>query len=670
MRTPLRCQANWLKLFRIVTINQVVKKILVFIAFILYFYLFPAAILSAEEQPKEEASFATSYNVIYDIGLDGTATVTQKITLRNLTSQYYANQFKLTIGATEISDIKASDESGAMEVTSEKQGSSTTIAVKFNQQVAGLDKILPWTLQFKSKDFAEKIGKVWEIRAPKISPADNLESYNLTIQVPQGFGEPTLISPQPKTQTLQYGKIFLTFEKNQLANSGVLASFGTKQLFDFDLIYHLENSNLMPVLTNIALPPDSAFQDVLFQRIEPKPLNVTVDADGNYLAWYRLTRGQKMDVKVIGSAKLYVSSKNKNPVLDGELRKKYTSVDKYWERDHPQITSKLAEILAGKEHSEAKEKVKLIYRFVVDSLKYDSSRLNADIERFGALTVLNNPGSAVCMEFTDLCITLARAAGIPARELDGYAYSANPSLRPLSLNRDILHAWPEYFDEIRGWVMVDPTWENTTGGVDYFSRLDLNHFVFSIKGSSSTSPVPAGSYKYEGADSRDVKVTLSENDFLGKPQIDVKIETPGTILAGLPGKMKVKLINQGNALFATTGMLVSSDRLNMLDVSTRSTGPIPAYGEANFEFNVRTKSIFDSYEDRVTVTVAGQKYTKEISISPFFAFGSTPFVVFGLVGFGAVIYFSILGGLIIRRRVLKISPVNVKLKNKPKKNSP
>ena len=163
---------------------------------------------------------------------------------------------------------------------------------------------------------------------------------------------------------------------------------------------------------------------------------------------------------------------------------------------------------------------------------------------------------------------------------------------------------------------------------------------------------------------------ISENDFLGKPQIDVKIETPGTILAGLPGKMKVKLINQGNALFATTGMLVSSDRLNMLDVSTRSTGPIPAYGEANFEFNVRTKSIFDSYEDRVTVTVAGQKYTKEISISPFFAFGSTPFVVFGLVGFGAVIYFSILGGLIIRRRVLKISPVNVKLKNKPKKNSP
>lgn len=636
---------------------QVIKKFFGLIIFLLlFFYFLIPKTFAAEDTPAGEASFATSYNVVYDIGLDGVATVTQKIILRNLTTQYYANQFKLTIGATDISDIKASDESGAMEVTSEKQGSSTTIAVKFNQQVAGLDKVLPWTLQFKSKDFAEKIGKVWEVRAPKISAGANLESYNLTIQVPQSFGEPTLISPEPKAQTLQYGKIFLIFEKSQLTNSGVLASFGTKQLFDFDLSYNLENSNLVPVLTSIALPPDTAYQDVLFQRIEPKPLNVTVDTDGNYLAWYRLTRGQKMNVKVIGSAKLYVNSKVKSPFLDETLRKNYTAPDRYWEKDHPQISSKLAEIFADKENSGVKEKVKLIYRFVVDSLKYDPSRLNTDIERLGALTVLNNPDSAVCMEFTDLFIALARAAGIPARELDGYAYSANPSLRPLSLNRDILHAWPEYFDETRGWVMVDPTWENTTGGVDYFSRLDLNHFVFSVKGSSSISPVPAGSYKYSGEDSRDVRVSLSENDFLGKPQIDVKIETPDTILAGLPGKITVKLINQGNVLFASTSMSVLSDRLNILDASTRSLGLIPAYGEANFEFNVRTKSVFDSYEDRVTVLIAGQKYVKEVSIRPFFAFGSTPFIVAGFVITAGVIYLSILGGLIIRRKVLKISP--------------
>ncbi len=624
-----------------------VKKILVFIAFLFISAVFPPALLAAEE-------FATSYNVVYDISLDGVATVTQKITLRNLTTQYYANQFKLTIGATDIFDIKALDESGVMEATTEKQGSSTTISVKFNQQVAGLNKVLPWTLQFKSRDFAEKIGKVWEVRAPKISPTDNLESYSLTIQVPQSFGEPTLISPQPKNQTLSFGKIFLSFEKDQLVSAGVLASFGTKQLFDFDLTYHLENSNLVPILTNIPLPPDTAYQDVIYQRIEPKPLNVTVDADGNYLAWFRLRRGEKLDVKAVGSAKLYTSSKLKNPVLDAELKFKYTQADKYWEKDHPQISTRLSEILKENPEAHGKEKVKLIYRYVVNALKYDSSRLSTDIERLGAVTALNNPESAVCMEFTDLFIALVRAAGIPARELDGYAYSANPSLRPLSLNRDILHAWPEYFDETGGWVMVDPTWENTTGGVDYFSRLDLNHFVFSVKGLSSVSPVAAGSYKYLGEDSRDVKVSLSENDFLGKPQIDVQIETPEAILAALPGKIKVKVSNQGNALFASTNLTVSADRLNILDGVSRPLGPIPAFGQALFEFNARTKSIFDSYEDQVVVLIGGQKYVKTVSIRPFFAFGSAPFIIFGLVGFAGVIYLSVLAGLIIRRRIFKI----------------
>src|SRR3989338_2546165 len=138
----IRCQANWLKLFRIVTINQVIKKILVVLLF-LFFSFKLSIVLAAEEQPKDEASFATSYDVLYDVGGDGVTTVTEKITLRNLTSQYFANQFKMTIGATSIFDIKASDPGGLLEVSSEQKDTSTTINVKFNQQVAGLGKTLP-----------------------------------------------------------------------------------------------------------------------------------------------------------------------------------------------------------------------------------------------------------------------------------------------------------------------------------------------------------------------------------------------------------------------------------------------------------------------------------------------------------------------------------------------
>ncbi len=604
---------------------------------------------------KDKIPFATSYDVAYDITEDGITTVTEKINLRNLTSECYASQFKLTIGATQVSEIVASDSNGAMEVQTSQNDATTAIEVKFNQQIAGLDKTLTWTLQFKSKDFAEKIGKVWEVRAPKISPSSNIDSYNLTISVPLSFGEPTLISPTPKSQTQSQGRMFFTFDKSQLGFSGVSASFGTNQLFDFDLTYHLENNNFLPILTYIALPPDTPYQNVIFQRIDPQPINVTVDDDGNYLAWYRLQRKQKFDVKVIGSAKLYTNSKVDNPILSDVLRRKFTQSDKYWEKDNPLITSKLSEILEASNSEDTEEKAKLIFRYVVETLKYDSSRIVDNIERFGAVTALNNPDSAVCMEFTDLFIALARASGIPARELDGYAYTANPKLRPLSLNKDVLHAWPEYWDEKWGWVMVDPTWENTTGGVDYFSKLDLSHFVFAIKGSSSVRPTPAGSYKYAGKDTRDVKVKLSDKDFLGKPQIDVKVVASAPLLAGFPGKIKIVVSNFGNAFYPSSNFGVSTKKLFISTNPNSNSGPIPAFGSASFEYSVKTQSLFENYTDEVTVLVGGHKFIKEIKVRSIIPIRNV-WVIVALIGtLMGIVYIVILAGFIYRKRFAKTS---------------
>ncbi len=616
------------------------------------FLFVPEAV--ALETPTDKQGFSTSYDVVYDIDSVGVTTVTEKITLKNLTSEYYANEFKLIIGATRIFDIKASDGSGPLQVQSEQKDTSTVIKVKFNQQVAGIGKTLPWTLQFKSKDFAQNLGKVWEVRAPKVSSAANLENYNFTISVPSEFGEPTLISPTPKSQTGSSGKLFLTFEKDQLLTSGVSANFGAVQIFDFDLSYQIENKNLTPILTNIAIPPDTEYQDVIIQRIEPKPINVTVDHDGNYLAWFRLKYGEKINVKVVGAAKIYTLSKVKNPTLDNKLRDKYTKSDKYWEKNHPQIQSKLKEILGSNPPEDSMEKARLIYRYVVNLLKYDSTRFKGEnIERLGAVTALNNPTSAVCMEFTDLFIALARAAGIPARELDGFAYSSNTALRPLSLTKDFLHSWPEIWDDKRGWVMIDPTWENTTGGVDYFNKLDLNHFVFVTKGLSSEQPIPAGSYKYSGQGTNDVKVQVSENDFLGKAQLDVKIENTDPILAGFPGKIKIKLSNLGNALYQSTAFGVTSNKLIVLENENKNLGSIPPFGTATFDLNIRTKSLFDSFNDQIIVQIGSQKYTKEISVKPLILFQTAPLIGALVISFIVIIYAVVLGGKLYASKIYR-----------------
>ena len=101
------------------------------------------------------------------------------------------------------------------------------------------------------------------------------------------------------------------------------------------------------------------------------------------------------------------------------------------------------------------------------------------------------------MEFTDAFIAISRSMGIPAREINGYAYSKDPEKNPININineGDRLHAWPEFYDPNFGWVQIDPTWGNTSN-IDYFTKLDLNHISLVIKGLDSTYPLPAGFYK-------------------------------------------------------------------------------------------------------------------------------------------------------------------------------
>jgi len=166
-----------------------------------------------------------------------------------------------------------------------------------------------------------------------------------------------------------------------------------------------------------------------------------------------------------------------------------------------------------------------IYNYVSETLQYDSSRVQPNVQRMGAVAALENPTKAICMEYTDLFIAIARAAGIPAREVNGFAYTENPDLQPIGLVADVLHAWPEYYDKEKGvWIAIDPTWGSTTGGIDFFNKLDLRHFAFVVHGSSSREPYPPGSYKLGPNPQKDVYVSfgqLPENK-ISTPTVTIK----------------------------------------------------------------------------------------------------------------------------------------------------
>lgn len=623
-----------------------VKKFLVIISCFLFFALVAKALAAEDPSTNSGYEFSTSYDVTYDVGIDGITQVSQKITLKNLTEQYYAANFSLTIGSTTITGILASDESGPMETKVGVKDGKTSINTKLNQQIVGQDKIQTLNLKFKSRDFAQNIGKTWEVNLPKIPPTGNIESYNLTLAVPISFGDPTSISPKPAGESQTYERLLFHFTKSQISNNGVSVNFGTTQIFDFILKYKLENKSLAPTITSITLPPDTNYQDVVINQLDPEPLNVTIDDDGNYLAWYQLAPRSLQQVIATGSAKLYIKPKNKYPnPLSSKQTLALTKSDKYWEKDNTTISTMLSEIFKNRTPQSNKEKARLIYQYIVTTLVYDTTRISSrNFQRLGAVTALVNPSSVLCSEFTDLFIALSRAASIPTRELDGYAYSQNKILRPLSLSKDLLHAWPEYFDQNLGWVMVDPTWENTSGGVDYFNKFDLNHLVLAIKGASSQTPNTTNN----------TQVEISQKEFSGQPQIGVGLEIADILWAGLPASIIVRVENRGNMVQQPLDLSLNTNQITVAGLKSVRLGMIPAKGFSTYQFNLRTPFTWQTLEDNLEIEIAKQKFTKKIIIKPIFLFYPIPYIFAGVTVLAVLIYLAILGAHFYKKGKLTI----------------
>lgn len=571
--------------------------------------------------------------VTYTVQENGTTRAQLRGTLTNTTSEYYASSYKMQVGFDEITNVKASDSDGEITPTLTKNDDGYLIGLDFNTKSVGMGSKLPFTITFDTPTVARQLGKIWEINIPGIANPSEFASFTVSVVVPESFGEPAYIKPDQRSKSL-------TFTKEQLGKSGISIAFGEEQLYSFHLTYHLQNGNVYPIRTEIALPPSTNYQEVFLTEINPRPLNVIKDKDGNWLAEYRLSPLQKLDVTATGVVQMSLIPKEQE--LSSEDQQEYTKSQPFWETRSAEINALAQELKTPQ----------AIYDYVVNTLTYDFSRVTGDKPRLGAVASLKNPNSAVCREFTDLFIALARAAGIPAREVDGFAYTENARQRPLSVDQDILHAWPEYYDkEKKTWIMVDPTWGNTTGGVDYFTVLDFDHFAFVKKGRDSDYPIPAGGYKFfEGKNAKDIRVEFATG--LPATQADVIITSdfPGVSIAGLPIKGKITIKNTGPQELAPQVLSLVSDTLSPQTQIVQANS-IPPFGSQTWNVSFHPTSLLTKTDAAFTIhfapeSVLGDKTAQQtFKIAPFFM---TPWGIGGIVS-GILAFVIFIIALKIRR---------------------
>ncbi|HZE86657.1 MAG TPA: transglutaminase-like domain-containing protein [Methylomirabilota bacterium] len=571
----------------------------IFLFFIFLSFIFPRSAFAS-------TNFTTDYSVTYTVDQAGMTHAQLHGTLTNTTSQYYASSYKMQLGFDTISKVKASDPDGSITPSVTKSDDGYIIGLVFNKKSVGLGSKLPFTISFDTPTIAKQFGKVWEINIPGIANPDDFTSFTVNVVTPSSFGKPSYIKPnQPQNS--------LIFTKEQLGKSGISIAFGQQQLYAFSLTYHLKNDNLYPVQTEIALPPSTNYQEIYLTDITPRPSNVIEDKDGNWLAQYHLLPTQKVAIIVKGTTQINLTPKQQ-PLSSTDFNE-YLKPQPYWETKDPLIKDLANELKTPQ----------AIYDYVVKTLHYDFSRVTGDQPRLGALNALKEPNSAVCREFTDLFVAIARAAGIPAREVDGFAYTENAKQRPLSLVQDILHAWPEYYDkEKQTWIMVDPTWGSTTGGVDYFNVLDFDHFAFTIKGTDSNYPIPAGGYKLlANKNAKDIQVHFANAMPDNPVSASFSASFPKVSIAGFPLIGKVTITNTGSQKLSPQIISLTSTMLLPQNQSLATT-QIPPFGYHTWDVGFRGTSFLTNTNASFTIRSApdselGSKTSEQtVKIAPFF----------------------------------------------------
>lgn len=546
-----------------------------FMLYILIFLLF----LFFPKESQAIAKFNTSYQIYYQVEETGNTHVTIVVNQKNNLSVVFATDYGLNLSQTKIDNVRVSDEGTLVNPEISRGQSQTTISFPFAHKIVGKDKIHKFSLEYDTGDIAIKNGNTWQINIPRFETDENITEQTAILTVPKNFEKPAYIDPKPD---LINGSTYY-FSSKILGNKPISAIFGKNQYYKAQITYNLDNPSSQNTLIDIAIPPLTAYQDIYIENLDPKPVEIKSDIDGNLLARYSLSPKETKIVNLKMYFKLNFVPQNQINQNVGEN----TSTSKIWDKENLIFTSPEIKNLTSP---------KSIYDFVANKLKYDFQKIaRQKPERVSASTILANPQSAICTDYTDLFVTLARKAGIPARELEGLALSDNPGLRPVisSTSTDILHAWPEYFDPITlKWVQVDPTWGSTTKGIDYFTKLDFNHLVFAIHGQDPEYPIPAGGYKTSNQKTRDIQVEPITEISFPKPQLQVRY-------SHRQNNKLVFIITNNSGVYFQGNVSIKETDVNFEQIETPTIPPfsqieVKAYLKNNFFLGkTNSKAIID-----------------------------------------------------------------------------
>ncbi len=441
-----------------------------------------------------KASSDFSYNVSakYQVGSDASTRVEQTYVVTNSSVNKYLQSIEISTPVDDPRNIIVEYSDGTSipfsteAKTSDQSGYSYSykaININFPRKNIGQNS---WSfiVSYDTNKLVETKGSAHTVSIPAL-PQDGSEKYNVEILVPESFGSLHTTGVKPISQGNRSGYQKYIYPNKELLNKTSLLVFGDSTVYEVNFNFPLKNNSSFTNTYTVTLPPTTSGQEILVQNLDPQPKSTHIDQDGNMLADYDVPAKTNVVVKtsVIGVVRYLeynLSASGTQKDIPKDLVSRYTGAQKYWPSDNPQILAKAKELTQSKRT--VADQIRAINDFVVADLSYNNDKIKYNI-RQGGLKALQNPSNSVCLEYSDLTVSLLRAAGIPARMPIGYGYSG--SLKQSNSVTDSLHSWVQAYVPNVGWINLDPTWNEKFNN---FGSSDLDHMAFAVWGVRDSGP--------------------------------------------------------------------------------------------------------------------------------------------------------------------------------------
>ena len=242
------------------------------------------------------------------------------------------------------------------------------------------------------------------------------------------------------------------------------AGFEPKKIFRYQIVKKFQ---LKPSADLVTLQFKSPLyrKDIVNQRItelesSPKFNALINDPDGNRIGIFYFSNvraGEVKDIEISYKAEVDWQDININPAkFPNDYSQDAPDLTRYLKREENiDISDELIQNTAKAIVGDIKNpylKGKAIYDFIVANIKYENTEDFSGLQRCKE-TLIQKRGN--CADITKLYIALARASGIPTRQVCGLVFT--PNVSPTKSVEKIGHAWVEIYLPVYGWVPVDPT---------------------------------------------------------------------------------------------------------------------------------------------------------------------------------------------------------------------